>query len=869
MAASSDPVAALRQATTLSAERWAHVRELLEAALDREQGERAEFLRQACGADEQLLAEIEGLLRGLERSPSFLEEPVLQVASDAEDTLVGTAVGPWRLLRRIGDGGTASVYAAARSDHEFRKVVAVKLIKAGMDYEEVLRRFRNERQILAALDHPNITRLLDGGSTAAGLPYLVMEYVEGVPISQYCATHKLSVTERLQLFRTVCAALAYAHQNLIVHRDLKPANILVTAQGVPKVLDFGIGKLLRPESSGYTVPFTRTQMRMMTPEYASPEQVRGDPITTASDIYSLGVVLYELLAGRRPYRLKSGASTEIEQAICEWEPERPSAAAARSDGPVTAEETPQKLSRRLCGDPDAIVLMALRKEPQRRYSTVDRLSEDIDCHLRGLPVSASKDTWTYRAAKFTRRHKVGVAISVLTAVVLVFVTIFSTYLLRAERRQQRVTYQLIEFMLNDLDNALKSGATSARKVLADDVLARLTQLSSGRVSDPDLRVLLVTAYLKLGDIQGNMFTNNLGDPSAARQSYQRARQFARTPDEIVEAERRLGDMAFNSGQFGDALASYQRAAPILDRAVQKNPQQPALYAAATTNWYRIGFMQSQMGRMHDALESYEHEISVAQQQFDLFPDSNVRRELGLANQHAADALEQLGRPPEALSRLQSALTIYQELRKEKPGSLNLQRLEGTVYISQAEAFRQQGQFLQAEGMYQKGLSVSDTLLTKDPHNEKYQQDRDRILPRLAEVENILGRTKEARRLAKDALAEVQPLAEKPQPSPDDLYLYAYDLVTTPFPDLRRPEAALHYAQEAARLTGGSDPEILDVLARAWEQNGNLEEAIATETRALARYPGSEPMIPGTARDEIRKRLADWQHRRAGRSLPAQ
>jgi eukaryotic-like serine/threonine-protein kinase len=861
MAAPSDPVAALRQAPTLSAERWAQVRELLEAALDREQSERAEFLREACGPDEQLRAEIESLLGGLERSPSFLEEPVFQVSSDAEDTLVGTAVGPWRLLRRIGDGGTASVYAAARSDHEFRKVVAVKLIKAGMDYEEVLRRFRNERQILAALDHPNITRLLDGGSTAAGLPYLVMEYVEGVPISQYCATHKLSITERLQLFRTVCTALAYAHQNLIVHRDLKPANILVNPQGVPKVLDFGIGKLLRPESSGYTATFTRTQMRMMTPEYASPEQVRGDPITTASDIYSLGVVLYELLAGRRPYRLKTGMSTEIEQAICEWEPERPSAAAARSDSPATAEETPQKLSRRLRGDLDAIVMMALRKEPQRRYPTVDRLSEDIDRHLRRLPVSASKDTWTYRAAKFTRRHKVGVAITALTAAVLVFVTIFSTYLLSAERKQKKVTYQLIEFMLNDLDNALKSGATSARKALVDDVLARLTQLSSGRVSDPDLRVLLVTAYLKLGDIQGNMFTNNLGDPSAARQSYQRARQFARSPGEIAEAERRLGDMAFNSGQFVDALASYQRVAPILDRAIEENPKQKALYPAATTNWYRIGFMELQMGRVRDALASYEHEIGIAQQQFDLFPDSNVRRELGMSNQHAADALQQLGRVREALARLQSALSIYQELRKEKPNSLNLERLEGTVYVSDAETLRQEGQFAQAEEMYEKGLNVSESLLTKDPHNEKYQEDRNGILPRLAEVDNILGRTQEARRLSENALAEVRPLTEKPHPSPDDLYQYSYDLVTTPFPDLRRPDTAMQCAQEAVRLTAGSDPEILDVLARAWDQNGNLEKAIETETRALARYPKSEPVIPGTARDEMRKRLDDWEHRR--------
>lgn len=836
-----------------AAERWSRVRELLEAALERDASERAGFLQQACGSDQQLRAEIEGLLRGLDESSSLLKSPVPVTQGANQDPLLGSTIGAWKLLRRIGDGGTASVYAAARADRQFRKVAAIKVIKSGMDVEEILRRFRNERQILAGLEHPNITRLLDGGSTETGLPYLVMEYVDGLTITEYCATHRLSVTERLELFRTVSSALAYAHQNLIVHRDLKPANILVTPNGVPKVLDFGIAKLLRPEGSTDSVAFTRTQMRMMTPEYASPEQVRGDPITTASDTYSLGVLLYELLTGSRPYRLKTRGNAEIEQAICEWEPERPSIAAARSDG---------ALARRLRGDLDAIVLTALRKEPQRRYLTVDRFSEDIERHLEGLPVSASKDTWTYRAQKFVTRHKLGVTTGAVAAAVLIGVTIFSTYLYRQEKQQQKLTFELVEFMLNDLDTALKSGATPARKALIDGVLKKLPDLASSPVRDPDLRHLLVTAYLKLGDIQGNLFTNNLGDAAAAKQSYEQARHFAQSPDEIAQVERRLvGDAAFRNGDYVAALASYQKVAPFLDAAVHEKPKSEEAYPEATTNWYRIGVCESQIGRLDDALRSYENESRLADQQFQLFPNSNTGGEVGLAYQHAADALRQLGRPEEALGRLQRPLQIYQDLRRSNPNSLNLAREEGTVYFLMAETNRQFKEWKQAEGMYQQALNITNSLLTKDSRNELYQRDQNNILSRMSEVENILGQSQEARRHAAAALAGVRPLIQKPQPSYLDVYLYCYDLLNTPFPDLHQKGEALTWAKKASRQGASSDPGILDLLAQAWAENGNLGKAIEIEKHALSLYPKSEPIVRGTERAEMVARLADFERRR--------
>jgi serine/threonine protein kinase len=353
-------------------------------------------------------------------------------------SLPSEPVGPYRLLREIGRGGMGVVYLAVRDDMPQRHV-AVKLVHRGMAVGEILERFQRERSALAALSHPNIARLLDAGTTAAGEPYFVMEYVEGRPIDEYCDARRLTLGERLRLFRHVCAAVHHAHQNLVVHRDIKPRNILVTADGTPKLLDFGIAKLLNPALGALGDAPTETGLRVMTPEYASPEQVRGEPITTVSDVYSLGVVLFELLTGRRPYRLRTRVWKELERIICEEDPERPSTAISHVDdgagssasagddasgsgetspGPASSRtpeviglarrERPVRLRRALEGDLDNIVLKALRKEPQRRYLSADQFAEDIQRHLDGLPVAARPDTLGYRASKFVGRHRGGV-----------------------------------------------------------------------------------------------------------------------------------------------------------------------------------------------------------------------------------------------------------------------------------------------------------------------------------------------------------------------------------------------------------------------------------------------------------------------------
>jgi serine/threonine protein kinase/tetratricopeptide (TPR) repeat protein len=431
-------------------EKWQQVKEILASALERSPNERADFVRQACGDDPNLRAEVESLLANHDGADSLLEEsPAANAFSFSVASMIGRQVGAYRILQETGQGGMAVVYLAERADHEFRKRVAIKMVKPGGNSAEIIRRFRNERQTLAALDHPHIVKLLDGGTTDEGWPYLVMDFVEGVPIDQYCDAHRLSIPERLELFRTICQIVHYAHQHLVIHRDLKPSNILIDQQGVPRLLDFGIAKLLNPEC--FQAPLVTTgDWRPMTPEYASPEQVRGEPVTNATDVYSLGVLLYELLAGHRPYRATVSTWAEVERLVCEVEPPRPSTvidrteeeAASGSTPPrpaitpelvsIARRTTPDELRRQLQGDLDTMVMMALRKEPQRRYASADELAKDIERHLSSMPVKARRPTPAYRGGKFLRRHRESVA---AVAIVLALAVGLSLWQARRVRSQ--------------------------------------------------------------------------------------------------------------------------------------------------------------------------------------------------------------------------------------------------------------------------------------------------------------------------------------------------------------------------------------------------------------------------------------------------
>src|SRR5215510_4143700 len=423
----------------MNPERWRRVEELFRTAIDRPPAERDSYLTRACDGDEDLRREVLSLLER-DTAEDFIQDPIANVAlsftAKSNNDLSGERVGPYRVLRLIGRGGMGDVYEAERDDDQFQQQVAIKIIKRGMDTDFVRDRFLRERQILASLDHPHIARLFDGGATEDGRPYFVMEFVAGEPITAYCRSHQLSVNEKLKLFRKVCSAVQHAHQRLVIHRDLKPSNILIThpadlkadvKDGEPKLLDFGIAKLLSPDVSEADTR-TETALRMMTPEYASPEQARGQAVATTTDVYSLGVVLYELLTERRPHEFRTYAPAEIERAICETMVEEPSKVVGQMTG------APSRLARQLVGDLDNIVMMAMRKEPERRYQSVEQFSEDIRRYLEGMPVVARKDTFGYRTGKFVRRHKAGVAVLALLAILAIAMTIQAVRIARERDR---------------------------------------------------------------------------------------------------------------------------------------------------------------------------------------------------------------------------------------------------------------------------------------------------------------------------------------------------------------------------------------------------------------------------------------------------
>ena len=450
--------------------------------------ERTTYLQNSCTGDPELLEEVMSLLD--QEDSGMLEEPLVQVQSSllfSDDEQVGEqTVGSYRLIRLLGTGGMGNVYLAARNDEQFEQFVALKIIKEGIVSDDVLSRFVGERQILASLNHPNISRLFDGGTTKNGLPWFAMEYVEGIPITKYCEERNSSLKERLDLFLNVCSAVQYAHQNLVIHRDLKPANILITENSQPKLLDFGIAKLMDLEQEPGV---TQYQNRLMTPEYASPEQVKHEPVSTVSDVYSLGILLYELLTGELPYQFEKRSPVHIEQVISNTIPSKPS---LRSQ------------NAKLKGDLDNIVLKALRKDPEERYSSVEQLAEDIRRYQNNLPVIAQKDSFVYRSRKFLRRHTWSVAVSaVITLLVLSFATV--TYIqsqaieARAvEAEEERDRAEEVSNFLIDLFGSVDPSEARDESLSAVELLHRGTDRVDTELSEqPDLQSEL---YLVISDV---------------------------------------------------------------------------------------------------------------------------------------------------------------------------------------------------------------------------------------------------------------------------------------------------------------------------------------------------------------------------------
>jgi serine/threonine-protein kinase len=548
----------------MNAERWAQINAVFVEAISLPPDQISGFLLRACQGDAELKRAVDALLQGhadaeRQATQSALSD-ITRLDDDAATADVGLRIGPYQTLRELGRGGMGTVFLAVRADDAFRKRVALKLVKRGMDSDEILRRFRYERQIVAGLDHPNIARLLDGGTAPDGRPYFVMEYVEGQPLTEFCDNRKLDIPARLTLFATVCRSVHYAHQNLVVHRDLKPGNILITADGTPKLLDFGIAKLLNPELQNLTIDPTSPVLRLMTPEYASPEQVRGEPITTASDVYSLGVLLYELLTGGKPYQLGSASLSEIARAVCEVEPERPSAAVTDAGRP----------RRGLKGDVDTIVLKAMRKEPGRRYASAEQLAEDIARHLDGRPVRAQRDTVGYRVTKFVKRHRVGVATS--AAVVALLIGSVVALLVQSARiaTERDAAQQTSTFLIDLFRNADPYQLNAAAPMTVRDLIdAASKRLETELETQPEVRGRLLGT---IGGVYLRMSVNDKATPLLEESVETLKRHVDPRDPHLLRSRSNLAEVWLRRRDYDRAIAEHRDIVRLWRESLPRSPE---------------------------------------------------------------------------------------------------------------------------------------------------------------------------------------------------------------------------------------------------------------------------------------------------------
>ena len=685
-----------------AAERWRRMDALFAEALERPPEERGAFLDTACAGDAGLRREVEGLLEADERSATFLEHPAGELLGLLPDGEEGGRLGPYRLLRRLGSGGMGTVYLARREDEHYRQEVAIKVLRSGLQSTEALHRFLAERQILARLEHPNIARLYDGGNTEDGRrPYLVMELVEGLPVDEYCDRRQLTVDQRLDLFRRICSAVQYAHQNLLVHRDLKPANILVTAAGEPKLLDFGIAKRLEPEAADASL--TRTGLRVLTPSYASPEQVKGEPITTASDVYSLGVLLYGLLAGRGPYRAGSGLPHEIERAICEQEPERPSLAlvraAADGSGPATPEEIarargtrPPALRRRLRGDLDNIALMALRKEPGRRYGSAAQLSGEIDNHLQNLPVAARPDTLLYRGRKFLRRHRAAaVAAALMVLVVLGFVASLLVQRRQVVQERDRARYAL-SFLVDTFKGA-DPYHTRGEHLTAGEILDQgARRVSRDLARQPDVQATLMDAIGQVELVLGRIReAAPLLEGALARR-----RRLAPGSPETVQSLEHLAELRMKQSDFAGAEALLREALATERRL----PRRDDLETARVLNL--LGEALAWKGSVREAEALHREALSLGRRAES--PQGIVVAEslLGLARR----AQERGDYPRAERFHREGFSTLSRAFGEGDPRLVNEQKSLGAVLIDE-------GKMKEAEALFRAALAAQRKVLGDD------------------------------------------------------------------------------------------------------------------------------------------------------------
>ena len=855
----------------MTQEDWQRLKSLFTEAMDLPAEGRGPFMDDRCGDSPELRAELAALLEHHEQATDFLEDPVRDLGVSLSLAVPGPMderIGHYRLLREIDRGGMGTVYLAERADAQYEQRVAIKIIKRGMDTNEVYRRFLEERQILARLAHPNIARLLDGGVTDDGRPYFVMEFIEGVPITRYCRDHGLGTAARVELFRSVCAAVHFAHQNLIIHRDLKPSNILVTEDGSVKLLDFGIAKVLSTEGESLTL-LTEGAGQLLTPAYASPEQVRRETLTTASDIYSLGVLLYVLLSGTRPYDTTGRSPSEVERLVCEQRPTRPSVAAGQADGKLE-EAGPidrRNVSRRLRGDLDTIVMVALRKEPSRRYGSAEQLAEDLRLHLQGHPVSAREEGWTYRTGKFVRRHPLGTAAAVaFVALIAAGGIVMTAQSVRIAGERDRAT--AISNLLIDVFQSSDPRITGADTVTARDLLDRGVSRVQELEGRDDVKAALLDvmglAYHSLGlydqaaplmeeslalknDLYGPSHPetatslNNLGNLLQVRGRLDEAEPLLRQALAIREAtlppaSAELAQSLNNLSQLYLARRDFEASEPLLLRSVEIHRQlSDEAHPDLAQGLNNLGLLYHLQGRYAEAVPYYRESLAMQ------------RAVLGTPHPDVAQTTNNLGLLLQALGDYDGAEPLYRESLEMRRALLGDEHPRIVVGLNNvALLLFEKGDYAAAGPLYEEALALGRrTIGAEHPQIAV-------LLNNLGDVQRVQGDFSGARERYEASL-EIRLRLLGPDHPHVAYSLNGLALLSRAEGDLAAADSLFRAAAELRRRALGDRHPDLAVSLEGWAdleaERGRSQEAESLYAEALdirrAALPEGHPLIAET------------------------
>ncbi len=765
-------------------DRAEEVATIVEEALELGAEDRPAYLDKACAGDPGLRTEAESLLGYQERAARFIEAPAYQMQAEAlvaDDSTIltpGEMLDGYQILSLLEEGGMGEVYLA--QDANLGRTVALKLVKQGLGRAHLLPQFRQEERILAALNHPHIARLYGAGVSEGGVPYFVMEYVAGERLEEYCMLRQLGVRERLMLFRKLCSAVAYAHQRLVIHRDLKPGNIRVTPEGEPKLLDFGIARLLGDETAAPTEAGA-SLAALMTPDYASPEQIRGETMTTASDVYSLGVILYQLLTGEKPYSLTNQGPDEIARTITQTAPLLPSA--------VKANER-----RSLRGDLDHIVMKAMNKEPAARYLSAAELSDDLQRHLTGRAVQARPATWRYLSGKFIRRHKLPVAAAIIIVLTLLAgIIATSREARRAERQRARAEQrfndvrQLANALMFPLHDAIEDlpGSTPARALIVKEAIKYLDSLAQEAQDDPSLQRELVDAYIRVGNVQGNPNNANLGDTAGALRSYSQAQKIAEqllaaqpadaaARRSLAMAKEKMGDLFTSTGDPAGAVASTRASLDIFRSLAQAAPASIPAQQTLAISQIKMGDVLGNpnfpnAGDWSGALENYRASLERLRALDQTAPgDLKTRRFLGLVHERIGALLEEKGNVTAARGSYQESKKIRQELAAAHPDNASFLRDAAVAEEKMANVLTAAADLPGALASRTRSLEIFQQLLAVDPKNAQSRLSlaishlhlgdlmADRTGPNLARWEEGAQQYRQAQEILK-ALAEKEPV----------------------------------------------------------------------------------------------------------------